>query len=661
MPPKRAPGFHQRFPENRRCETLKKDTWKQRAESILSHLPQPKSWGAALLQLLVILVLSGFLTILFIKVAPNEFSYMVEQFTTQPLLLLLNFLPVFLVMVFFAALTGNVFYGAGITAFFWGALSLANRLKCDIRREPLYPRDLKLLREALAVTGGGSDIDLPMKIVAFLLATILGLFLLGFLLARLGKRPIGLRGLSRWLHCILSGVVGLVLVFTVYYSGTIYTSFTGGHFFHIMGAYNNFGFIYSFCHHITTSNVDKPNQYSEDEAAQWDSEDLGAAESKPVNVVILMNETFSNIVDYDVFTYPEDEDPIPFFHVMQEREDVVSGRLVVGNLGGGTANTEFDVMTGIQWDTLSEGTTVAFRTIDNPIDSIFRNFKAAGFLTSYIHPGNRWFYNRNHIIPRLGADSTIFLEDLEDPEILGNYVSDDCTANLLIDKFQLDNQDGDQLIFNYTTSIQNHMYYNEEKYGPDYPIPPLRCSAELSEETESMLAIYIEGLRYADKSLEKVVRYLETCGEPVLFVFYGDHLPYLGDDGIGYEELGLTSDTLSYDFSLYSTPYLIWANDEAKEILDWDNAVASAEISENLSACYMGATILELIGASDSSPWFTFLNQLRREYPVVWKGQYMNAQGEITLDLSDEDAALIAKWRKWAYYRMEGKFFPENE
>ena len=639
--------------------TLRKHDPKEGTRALLARLPQPKSWKAALLQLLLILVLSGFIMILSVKIAPNEFSYMVEQFTTQPLLLVLNFLPVFLLMVFFASLTGNVFYGAGITEFLVGTLSLANRIKCDIRREPLYPRDLKLIREALAVTGTG--ISMPKKIVAVLLATILGLFVLGFVLSRLGRRPMGLRGLSRWLHCGISAVVAVVLVFTVYYSGTLYTSFTGGHFFHAMGAYNDFGFLYSFCHHITTSNVDKPSHYSKAEAEAWDGEDLGEPESKPVNVVVLMNETFSDLVDYDVFTYPEDQDPIPFFHAMQAREDVLSGHLVVGNLGGGTANTEFDMMTGIQWDSLSPGTTVAFRTIDDPIDSIFRAYKASGFLTSYIHPGNRWFYNRVHIIPRLGADSTLFLEDLEDPEILGGYVSDDCTAGLLIDKFRLDNRNGTQLIFNYTTSIQNHMYYDEEKYGKDYPIPPLQCSVDLPEDTESQLAIYIEGLRYADASLRKVVTFLEDCGEPVLLIYYGDHLPYMGDNGIGYDQLGLTSDALPYDFSLFEPPYLIWANDEAKEVLDWDNAVASAEISDTLSACFLGAAILELTGAGDASPWFTFLNELRRDYPVVWKGEYMDAQGNVTVDLSREDAARIDKWRKWSYYRMENKPIEADE
>ncbi len=622
------------------------------ARGLLRFLPQPRSWKAALLQLPLILALSAGVLVLCVKIAPNQLSYMIEQFTSQPLLLLMNYVPVFVVMVFLASLTGNVFYGAALTELIWGGLSLANRIKCDIRREPLYPRDLKLAREALSVVG--SHIDLPMKIIGALVLSIAGLGALGFLLARRSKRPMGLRGPSRWLHVLISGVLAVVLTFTVFYSGSIYTSFTGGHFFHIMGAYNDLGFIYSFCHHITTGNVDKPGHYDKDEAEAWDQAYLGEPSCKPVNVVVLMGETFTDLPDYGMFPYSADEDVIPFYHEMIAREDVISGHLVVGNLGGGTANTEFDMMTGIQWDSLSPGTTVAFRTVDNNIDSIFRLYHSAGYLTSYIHPGNRWFYNRNHVLPRLGAESTIFMEDMEDPDILGGYVADDACADLQIEKLRTD-MAGGQLIFNYTTNIQNHMYYDEDKYEPDVYIPPLQCSVELPADTESQLAIYFKGLRDCDASLRKVVSYLEDCGEPILFVFYGDHLPYLGDDGIGYEQLGLTEDVLPYDFSLFEPPYLIWANEEAKEILDWDNAVASLELSDTLSVCFMGAAVTELTGAADSSPWFTFLNQLRRDYPVVWKGEYMDRDGNITTELAAEDQARIDKWRKWSYYRMEDK------
>ena len=616
-------------------------------------LPRPKSWKAALLQLLLVAVMSAFVAVLSLKIQPNSFSFMMHQFVTQPMLILLNFLPTFVIMLFLASLTGNVFYGAAITDLLVCGFSVANRIKCYIRKEPLYPRDLNLFREAGQAVSS-YHIDLPMKIIATVLFVAAVLFVLGRLLASKGG-PMGLRGLIRWLHCAGSVALGAALILTLFHSRGLYTSFTGTDFFNPLAAYNGLGFTYSFCHYLTTNSIDKPEGYSREEAAAWDNAEAENAAGKPVNVVIVMSETFTDITDADAFTYSEEEDPISFFHSMVARDDVLSGHLVVMNLGGGTANTEFDVMTGIQSEKLSRATSVAFRTIDHNVDSIFRFYEAAGYRTSYIHPGNRWFYNRYHVMPCFGVQSTTFLEDLTDPEILGEYVSDECTTDVLIDRFETDTADG-SLVFNYTTTIQNHMNYTLDKYGADYDLPPLQCKVDnLPEENRIQLEVYIEGLRYADASLERMVDYFASCGEPVLFVFYGDHLPFLGEDNLGFRLLGMETDDMEYEFSLYEPPFFIWANEEAKAVLDWDAAVESLELPSTLSACYLGAAITELTGLSGNSPWYQFINTLRREYPVVWRDQYMTPDGSVLHELDGDGADQIAKWRKWSYYRMRHK------
>ena len=413
-------------------------------------LPRPKSWKAALLQLLLVAIMSAFVAVLSLKIQPNSFPFMMYQFRTQPMLILLNFLPTFVIMLFLASLTGNVFYGAAITDLLICGFSIANRLKCYIRKEPLYPRDLNLFREAGQAVSS-YHIDLPLKIIAAVLFFAAVLFVLGRFLASRGG-PMGLRGLIRWLHCVGSVALGAVLILTLFHSRGLYTSFTGTDFFNPLAAYNGLGFTYSFCHYLTTNSIDKPEGYNREEAAAWDDAEAGNAAGKPVNVVIVMSETFTDITDSDAFTYSEEEDPIAFYHSMIARDDVLSGHLVVMNLGGGTANTEFDVMTGIQSEKLSRATSVAFRTLDHNVDSIFRFYGDAGYRTSYIHPGNRWFYNRYHVMPYFGVQSTTFLEDLTDPEILGEYVSDDCTTDVLIDRFETDTADG-SLVFNYTCCL----------------------------------------------------------------------------------------------------------------------------------------------------------------------------------------------------------------
>lgn len=131
---------------------------------------------------------------------------------------------------------------------------------------------------------------------------------------------------------------------------------------------------------------------------------------------------------------------------------------------------------------------------------------------------------------------------------------------------------------------------------------------------------------------------------------------------LGYRELGLdvaASDGDQRDpFSPYKTPCVIWANDAAAEALDWDRAVEALDLPETVSAGFLGAAVLELTGRREESPWFSFLNELRRELPVVQRNTYQPADGSVTDELTAEQQALIRQWRKWSYYKLQYKEVP---
>ena len=147
-----------------------------------------------------------------------------------------------------------------------------------------------------------------------------------------------------------------------------------------------------------------------------------------------------------------------------------------------------------------------------------------------------------------------------------------------------------------------------------------------------------------------------------MLVFWGDHLPYLGDNRLAYAELGLDAageDGVREDpFSPFKTPYIIWANDAAAEALDWENAVKALALPETLSASFFGAAVLELTGRGESSPWFAFLNQLRREVPVVQRTDFQLSDGTVTAGLDAGQTALMQKWRRWSYYKLCYKDIP---
>ena len=93
----------------------------------------------------------------------------------------------------------------------------------------------------------------------------------------------------------------------------------------------------------------------------------------------------------------------------------------------------------------------------------------------------------------------------------------------------------------------------------------------------------------------------------------------------------------------------------AAEALDWENAVAALELPEQISASFLGAAVLELTGRGDDTAWFSFLNDLRREAPVVQKQSCLLSDGTLTQTADESLSAAIRQWRQWSYYKLRYK------
>ena len=271
-----------------------------------------------------------------------------------------------------------------------------------------------------------------------------------------------------------------------------------------------------------------------------------------------------------------------------------------------------------------------------------------------MHPGQSWFYNRENVYDWFGADESFFVEDF-DAEYKGSWVTDESVLRELVSRFE-EKSAGGGLDFTYAVTIQNHMSYTAEKYG-DYVCPEVETTAELSPEIQTAVNVYAEGIRDANAMLEDLTEFYSEQSEPVLLVFFGDHLPYLGDNRQGYAELGLPAASVTGGedpFAAYTAPVLFWCNDAAAEALDFANAIEALDLPADgrISACYLGAVVLELTGRGEVSPWFAFLNEMRRELPVLHNGYYEGADGEITTEPTAEEAALVSRMRCWAYYKL---------
>ena len=616
--------------------------------------------------LLAAVLLAGAITLLALWCQPNALRSVLAVFRAQPLLIILNCLPVGMLLLVFTCLLRNVFFAGALANFAVCALSIANRIKIEVRDEPVFPRDFALLKEAGSAVGT-YDIQFPVPSIAAVVVFSLVLVALGLFV---GSRPFPIARLRGWVGSLLGAAASFVvlagLILTVYASNDLYNSFRVSNAYYIPSVFNELGFPYCFCHQFTTYPVDKPEGFSRSEAAGWDQGgDTGLG--KDVNVIMVMDEAFSDITDSDAFAFTAENDPLPNLHALREDPHAVAGHIVVPGFAGGTANTEFDVLTGMQTNALAAGTTSSFRVVNRNLDSLFRVFGGDGYHTSFFHPGDDWFYNRENVYRWFGAEETVFADQMEALAYKGRWVTDDYMAGLIEQEFA-DTVAAGETLFHYTTTIQNHMSYTLDKYGESYAYPEVPLNTAVSDEVETLLRVYTEGARDADAMLGRLVDTFSAVEEPVVLVFFGDHLPYLGDNQLAYAELGFTARPEWDALTSYETPYVIWANDAAAQALDWEAAVASLDLPEDgrLSASFLGAAVLELTGRTGESPWFDFLNQLRRELPVVQKQAYQLADGTVTDQLTEEqaaracrlgDALYVTEYQDSCLIEQEGKIY----
>ena len=572
--------------------------------------------------------------------------------------LFLNYLPIALTMLVLTLALWNVGYGGGLTAFIWLAMALANTLKIQARDEALAFQDIFLLKEGLSATRHYA-LHVPVLLIFLSANLVLVLFFLGRVFRSRKKMK------RYWLVRIISTVLAVILAVTVVKlpmaSKDRFESFDIENEFYVTGIYNQLGFPYCFTYYMTKNNAVRPDNYSENSARNFETEPT-YGQGKDVNVIVVMNESFTDLSDNEIFNYPASEDPLKNYHALQKDENAFSGHIVVHWIGGGTANTEYDVTTGMQTEMLDSSSASAFRYVKNDTASIFRVFNGDGYRTMFIHPGDAWFYNRENVYPRLGAQEVLFTDDMKGLEMKGEWVTDDSLADYVFQEFEDTVEKGDNL-FAYVTTIQNHMSYDYGKYGDGYTFKKVYTDKEVSYDNRAYLPVYMEGIYDADASLKKMTDYFSQREEPVVLVFFGDHFPALGADREVYKELGLpmadeTGNSSDDPFCAYEPPYLVWANDSAAEELDFEKTVKSLDLPEDgiISANYLGAVLLELTGRGEEDSFFQYLNEMRRELPVVSGGRYKDADGNIITKLSEDQKELVSKLQRWSYYRLTNQY-----
>ena len=604
---------------------------------------------------LAIMLAASIVTLRLMFFVSPEYTAVFSQTSAGHLgLIFLNYIPIPLVMLLLYFISGNCIFASGISMLVFTAGAYANGVKTILRQDPLIPSDLSVITEVGSILSSYDEKYMELAIAAvFAIVVICAAAFIFF------KKSDSLTGKKRIAGSAACFILFAGLLNTVYADSALYGSFgVEGNIYFKVNQYMSKGFLYSFLYDVNNLNVEKPGGYDRTEFVKASSdtqESENGDDSVLPNIIMVMSEAFSDVSNSDFLSFDGFDDPLEFYNDFISGDDVVSGHIVVPNFGGGTSDTEFDVLTGCSTKYI-ESTQVSYNFVRSPIESLPRMLEKAGYDTLAIHPGYGWFYNRTNVYENMGFDDFLYLENDFDPETQnkGGYISDEVTAASIIENYEKHVESSDDPLFEFCVTIQNHGPY-EEKYG-DLETN-FTTDVYLTDEEKAIYSGYFEGIDDADAQIETLIDYFEDRDEPVALVFFGDHLPGFSNGLTYFSQFRPDIDINGNPYQrlkVYETPYFIWVNDVAMEQTNFAENLESIDLPPNnlMSSFYLGTTVLELFDLDWVSDFYQFLNELRVKVPVAWVDLYLMPDGSAVNSLSVEDQGSIDKYRRWIYYKI---------
>lgn len=336
-----------------------------------------------------------------------------------------------------------------------------------------------------------------------------------------------------------------------------------------------------------------------------------ATEESP-NIVVVMNESFSDLTSY-LEGYETSTDPMPFVRSLMQQENVISGTCAVSSdMGTGTANSEFEFLTGNSM-AYFRGNTPYVQFIDTETPSLASELAGRGYRTQAMHAYERAGYNRVKVYDRFGFQQYKGIEDFDvDIDVARGYPTDETNYRQLIKDFEENRGGAPQFLFNIT--MQNHGGY----YASDYEWPVRVHEVAPVESYDDSVIVYESSVRMADDALRQLISYLETVDEPTVLLFFGDHEPRLSNEFYSSwftDENGLDLETTA---QLHKTPFFIWGNYD----LNTDAAAKGSTVSLN----YLSTVLFQAAGIK-LSPYQEYLADLRMEHPVITARYFTDAFG----------------------------------
>lgn len=404
------------------------------------------------------------------------------------------------------------------------------------------------------------------------------------------------------------------------------------------------GFFVSFILDIHFLQIEEPKNYSDEYALsllnEQKVEKVETPEELP-DIIAIMDETFSDPAVLGEFE--TNKDYMPFVHSILRGEvaNTISGYTDVSVLGGNTANSEFEFLTGNSMAFFPNGSVPYLQYIRDGISTIVPQLEEYGYTTYGTHPYRAKGWNREFIYDLMGFDYRYFQGSFPFEDKLRNYVSDEADFKSILE--WRNNTEGPFFMFNVT--MQNH-----SNYGGDFDnFDPQIVAKFKNTSSNKYLNKYLSLMYETDQDVASLLSELSQSDRKTIVVFWGDHQP---NDYVVrpiYKEYGLDFDNQTYEQQQQrqKTPFFIWANYDIQE-------QTNVEISLN----YLNILLFETAGLQ-LDEYQTFRKNLwQGQIPMMNAVGYRNDDGDLVEydDAPEEIQNLLNEYQNIQYYRMEREY-----
>lgn len=526
-----------------------------------------------------------------------------------------NGIPIFVLYLIVLLVCNSEKIASSITLVLCGLIGICEYYVVLFRAKPILPWDLVTIETAFTVLDNYQYTG-HVNILCSILLCILVLSVL------FKVSPEKCCGLKKRLSIMVVNVFA-IMFFMTNILPDIYTDIWSP-----LGSYSKYGTVASFIAFLPDIMYLEPLGYDENECETYLQNEKTVKSNSNIqaeNIIIIMNETFSDLRMFDENLLKEEYMPnIDFL-----QDNIIKGNLYVPVYGGGTANSEFEVLTGVSCAYIPSTPYEVF--LDNNVSSLSSFLKSKKFSTIAYHPYLAENWNRDEVYYNLGFDEFLSIDDMSNPEYIRCFVSDKSDYDFVIQQNAI-KKENSFFIFNVT--MQNHGGYE----GTEISSVDLSSYGDFPQAEQ-----YLTLLQESDKAFSDLIEYYSNVNEPTLICMFGDHQASI-EEGF-YEVLygkKLKDLTAEEHQQMYITPFYIWTNYDIEE-----------ENIDKMSANYLSTLILNTAGF-DLTGYEAFLYRLFQEYPVISTTGVWDRNGVYYKSVDEIDDEILTQYEHLQYYQMQG-------